>query len=142
MKLSQYFFALLVATSLFSCKKDNSNKDCSLSEANLVGTYKISAVTYKESASSPVVDAMSLVDSCSRDDIQTYKSDHTYIYIDAGLKCDPPGDGTGTWSLSGNAFTAEGTTGTITAFDCSGFTVTQSNFITTGDSFMVTFKRQ
>src|SRR6185437_4864251 len=142
MKLSRYFFVALIATSLFSCKKDNSNKSCSLSEASLVGTYKIGAVKYKASASSPEVDATSMSDACSLDDLQTYKSDHTLVYVDAGVKCDPPGDGTSTWSLSGNTLTAGTQSGTITSFDCSGFTITQSDFMPSGDSFIVTFTKQ
>jgi hypothetical protein len=67
MKVSRYFFVALLATTLFSCKKDNSNKNCSLSEANLAGTYKIGTVKYKASASSPEVDATSMVDACSLD---------------------------------------------------------------------------
>lgn len=141
-KISLYFAAALITTSLFSCKKDNSNKSCALSEANLAGTYKIGAVLYKATPSSPAVDATSMSDACSLDDEETYKSDHTLIYIDAGVKCDPPGDGTSTWSLSGNTLTAGAQSGTITSFDCSEFTITQSDFIQAGDSFIVTFKKQ
>ncbi len=143
MKLHRYFFVTLIATSLFSCKKDDSKKDCLLSEANLVGTYTIGAVKYKATASSPEVDGTSMVDACSLDDTETFTSDHTLIYTDAGEKCGTSGDGTSTWSLSGNTLSAEGgTVGTITSFDCSGFTLTQSGFMTDGDSFIVTFKKQ
>lgn len=141
-KLSLCFAAALIAISLFSCKKDNSNKSCLLSEANLAGTYKIGTIMYKATASSPAVNATSMVDSCSLDDEETYKSDHTLIYIDAGVKCNPPGDGTSTWSLSRDTLTAGGQVGIVTSFDCSGFTITQSNFMQAGDSFIVTFKKQ
>jgi hypothetical protein len=142
MKLSRYFFVALIATSLFSCKKDNSNKECSLSEANLLGTYKIGTAKYKQSAASPEIDATSMIDACSLDNTETFKSDHTVIYTDAGTKCDPADDDTSTWSLSGNTLTADGESSTITSFDCSGFTITESNVIITGDSFIVTFKKQ
>ena len=142
MKISLYFVAALIATSLFSCKKNNNSKNCSLSEANLAGTYKIGTVIYKATATSPGLDATSMVDACSLDDLQTYKSDHTLIYTDAGVKCDPPGDGTSTWSLSGKTLTAGGDGGTITSFDCSGFTVTQSDVMVAGDSFAITFQKQ
>jgi hypothetical protein len=142
MKLSRYFFVALMAATLFSCKKDNSNKNCSLSEASLVGSYKIGSVKYKASASSPEVDATSMVDACSLDDLETFKSDHTLIYTDAGVKCDPAGDGTAAWSLSGNSLTAGGNVGVVSAFDCSGFTVTQSDALAAGDSFIITFKKQ
>jgi hypothetical protein len=142
MKLSRYFFVALMATSLFSCKKDNSNKECTVSEANLLGTYKIGTAKYKQSASSPEIDATSLIDACKLDDTQTFKSDHTVIYTDAGTKCDPAGDGTSTWSLSGNTLTAGGESSTITSFDCSEFTITESDVLMDGDSFIVTFKKQ
>ena len=143
MKLFLYFLGALLATSLFSCKKDNSKKDCTLSEANLVGTYAIGAVKYKATPSSPEMDASSMVDACSLDDLETFKSDHTVIYTDAGVKCDPSGTGTSTWSLSGKTLTAGGgDSGTITSFDCSGFTITQSDFMQAGDTFIVTLKKQ
>lgn len=142
MKLSRYFFVALMATSLFSCKKDNTNKDCSLSEANLVGTYTIGAVRYKASASSPEIDGTSMVEACSLDNLQTFKSDHSLISTDAGVKCDPSDDDTITWSLSGNTLTADGDNSDITSFDCSGFTISQSDFMEAGDSFIITFKKQ
>jgi hypothetical protein len=146
MKLLPYFFVVLIATSLFSCKKDNTKKedtkDCSLSEANLAGTYKIGTVKYKATASSPAVDATSMSDACSLDDLETFKSDHTLVYTDAGVKCDPAGDGTTTWSLSGKSLTAGGDAATITAFDCTQFTISQTGFMADGDSLIVTFQKQ
>lgn len=142
MKVSLFLFAALLATTFFSCKKNDDNKDCTLSEANLSGTYKIGAAKYKASASSPEVDAMSMVDECNLDDLETYKADHTVTYTDAGVKCGDPSDGPASWSLNGKTLTVGGDTGTITSFDCSGFTVTQSNFMKDGDSFIVTFTKQ
>ncbi|MGN6196913.1 MAG: hypothetical protein ACTHOB_18375 [Ginsengibacter sp.] len=142
MKVSRYFMVALLAASLFSCKKDNSTKNCSLSEANLAGTYKIGTVKYKASASSQEVDATSMVDACSLDDLETFKSDHTLVYTDAGVKCDPAGDGTAPWALNGSTLTAGGNVGVISSFDCTGFTITQSDVFSTGDSFIITFKKQ
>ncbi|HEY5368523.1 MAG TPA: lipocalin family protein [Hanamia sp.] len=142
MKLSRYVIIALIATSLFSCKKNDDNKDCTLSEASLVGTYKIGTVTYKETASSPEVDVSSFAEACNLDDLETYKSDHTFVYTDAGVKCDPTDDNTAIWSLSGKTLKAGEDTGTITSFDCSGFTVTQSDYMKAGDSFIVTFTKQ
>jgi hypothetical protein len=145
MKILRYMMVALIATSLFSCKKDNNkndNKDCALSEANLGGTYKLGSVKYKASASSPEIDATSMVDACSLDDLETFKSDHSLVYVDAGVKCDPPGDGTDTWALSGNSLTAGGNVGTITSFNCTGFTISHADFMQSGDSLIVTFKKQ
>lgn len=142
MKVPQYLIIALLATSLFSCKKDDSNKECTLNEANLVGTYKIGAAKYKLTASSPEIDYMPEIDNCELDDTQTFKSDHTFIYTDAGVKCDGSEDETGTWSLSGNTLNAGGETGTISSFNCSGFTITESNVLQDGDQIIITFKKQ
>ncbi|MEO8820799.1 MAG: lipocalin family protein [Ginsengibacter sp.] len=142
MKLSTYFFVALIATSLFSCKKDNTTKTCSLSEANLAGTYKIAALKYKASASSPEVDGSSMVDACSLDNLQTFKPDYSLISTDAGVKCDPSDDDSSTWSLSGTTLIVDGDNNDITAFDCAGFTINQPDFKVAGDSFIITFKKQ
>ena len=146
MKLLPYFVVVLIATSLFSCKKDSTKKedtkDCSLTEANFAGTYKIGTVKYKATASAPAIDATSMTDACSLDDLETFKSDHTLVYTDAGVKCDPAGDGTTTWSLNGKSLRAGSDSATVTAFDCTQFTISQSDFMVDGDSLIVTFQKQ
>lgn len=144
MKLSRYFLIALIATSLFSCKKNSDKKDCSLSEANLVGTYKISTAKYKASASTPEIDAIAtgMIDACELDDLLNFKADHTVIYTDAGVKCDDPGDFTSTWSLSGTTLIIDGGPNTIASFDCSGFSIKQPGNYQEGDLTTITVKKQ
>jgi len=133
----------LVILNLVACKKDKQNSTaCKLNETNLLGTYKYEAVTYKASPSSVAVDATSMVDACSLDDVIAVGVNHLFTYTDAGVKCNPAGDGTATWSLQGNIFTAGAQSGPIENFSCTSFTVAHANFFTAGDTLLVTFKRQ
>lgn len=133
---------LLFLTFFVACKKDKTNKDCTLSEANLAGTYTYGTVTYKPTPTSSAADASSMIDPCSIDDEVTFSANHVFTYTDAGTKCDPPGDGTGAWSLQGNVFTADLDSGTIQNFSCTSFTIANPDVFHTGDTLLLTFKRK
>lgn len=142
-KLKQLALLVLLTLSFVACKKDKqSSKDCTLSEANLIGTYTYGAVNYKATPNSSAIDATSMVDACSLDDQVTFSANHVFTYTDAGTKCDPPGDGTGSWSLQGNVFTADLDSGTIQNFTCSAFTIASPDVFNTGDTLLITFKRK
>ena|ERR1039457_691066 len=133
----------LLTLNLISCKKDKqTNAACILNETNLVGTYSYGPVTYKATPSSPAVNATSMVDACSLDDIIKLGANHVFTYTDAGVKCTPPGDGTSTWSLQGNIFTANSQSAIIDNFTCTSFTIANADLISTGDTLLITFKRQ
>lgn len=137
------FLPLIVA--LAACKKDKKeNNDCSLSEANLAGSYKVTAAKYKLSSSTPEVDFFSVFprDECEKDDVTTFNADHTVTYTDAGTVCSPANNDTGTWSLSGTTLTIDGEAGTLEGFSCAGFNATASNVSTPGDKVTVTYTKQ
>lgn len=104
-------FLALVA----SCKK-SSNSSSSISVQNLAGTYTITALTATVAPFPPqnIIDSLK---TCQRDDEYVLKTDLTYQYVDAGTKCVPPGDHTGTWALSGTTLTIDSTVNTIQKFD-------------------------
>lgn len=134
------FFTLFC---LISCKKNKEAKTvCALNETNLLGTYKYGTVMYKASPTSVAVDATSMVDSCSLDDLITLGANNVFTYTDAGMQCNPSGSGTGTWSLQGNTFTAQSQSGTIDNFSCTSFTVANANFSNPGDTLLITFQRK
>ncbi|HSQ44498.1 MAG TPA: lipocalin family protein [Ginsengibacter sp.] len=142
-KLILLAILLLVTVHFIACKKDKQNNPyCVLNETNLAGTYKYGAVTYKASPTSSAVNASALLDSCSIDDVITLGANHMYTYTDAGMKCVPSGDGTGTWSLQGNIFNASSDSGPIENFTCTSFTVANADFFNTGDTLLITFKKQ
>ncbi len=133
--------AFILTTLLnLSCKKEK--RDCSFTSANVVGSYKISTIKYKASASAPEQDGTQFFESCELDDITSFNSNGTYTYTDAGVKCDPTGDGTGTWSVSGSNLVTDGDSAPVSNFSCSGFTISQTDIDTTGDVLSVTFKKQ
>lgn len=132
-----------VMLGITSCKKDKEAKTaCVLNETNLVGTYKYGAVTYKASPTSAAVDATSMVDSCSLDDLVTLSANNVYTFTDAGVQCNPSDSGTGTWSLQGNILTLDSQSGIIDNFTCTSFTVGNANLLTPGDTLLITFQRK
>lgn len=139
--MKKYFAAFILLALAVSCKKDK-DKDCSFSEANLVGSYKITALKYKASASATEVDEFALFSACEKDDIITFNSNHTMTYTDAGTVCTPAGNDTGVWAyINSNTINVDGDVSTIAAFDCSGMTVTISG-TTAGELTTITLARQ
>lgn len=103
MLLTLTTFCLLALT---NCSKDDSNDDTnqppSLTKESLAGNYKLSSLWAKTNLTPTEIDITNQLEACLRDDIYSLKTDFTYTYSDAGTKCNPPADDTGTWALPGN----------------------------------------
>ncbi|HWR32456.1 MAG TPA: lipocalin family protein [Chitinophagaceae bacterium] len=139
-KLIIFSFSVLL---LASCKK-NEEKTCNLNSASVTGSYKITSVKYKADASSPETDYYNqfFTEVCERDDIITLNANGTYTFIDGGVKCIPPGDDTGTWSLSGNTITVDGGSSNVDNFNCSTMTISSSDVFNPGDRLILVLTRQ
>jgi hypothetical protein len=126
-----------------SCKKEDTKKDCSLTEKNLVGNYMVTSVKYLGSPTSQEIDFFNdFYDACQKDDIITISADHTYTYADAGTKCQPNGDYNGTWALQGTTLSLDGDGEPLENFDCSGFSVSQTDVIKDGDKITVRYTKK
>lgn len=127
-----------------SCKKDKEDSSCTLSAASIAGNYKITAVTYKASASTPEANYYDQFfnEDCEKDDILTLNTNNTFIYSDAGVTCSPDGSYDGSWSLSGNTVTVDGDAGTVENFTCNSFLVSASGILSADDKISVTYTRQ
>ena len=132
----------LVISLFISCKKDDNN-NCTLSTAAVAGSYRITAVTYRQTPTSSETDYYNVIftDPCEKDDKYTFNANGTYTFTDAGVKCAPPGDFNGTWSLSGNTITIDGDPGNVESFNCSTIVVSQTNAIVVGDRLTFTLTR-
>ena len=136
---------LLIAFSFFSCKKnENKNSTCTSDAASISGSYKITAYTYKASATSPEVDYYNTLfpDACDRDNVLRFDVNGTYKLIDAGMVCSPPGDDNGTWTVSGNTMTVDGEATGIKSFDCKTLILSDNDFQTPGDELKITLTKQ
>jgi hypothetical protein len=141
--MKKFFLFLAISAFAFSsCKKKD--KDCSLTEANLVGSYKISSVTYKASASTPEVDGGDkwFDDPCEKDNLLILKSDHTVIGSDVGIVCSPSEDDQGTWSLSGSVLSIDQDESPLENFSCSGFSLVITDWDVDGDKLSINFTKQ
>ena len=141
--MKKLLFLLVTPLTFISCDKDK-DEDCALSQASVAGTYRVTSIKYKSSASGPEMDYYNFVftEACEKDDTYTLNANGTFSFNDAGTKCTPPNDYTGTWSLSGNTIVIDGDAGNVDSFNCNTLVVSGSNVITTGDKFTFTYTRQ
>ena len=101
MKKTLLAFSALALLTFGSCDKED-DVDTSITKEALAGSYKLTAITAKVGSFPEQDFTNQALEACERDDITTLKTDFTYTYTDAGTKCSPPSDFTGTWGLPGN----------------------------------------
>jgi lipocalin-like protein len=137
-------FILTAISVLFilGCKKTKPTS-CTTDTASIAGSYKITAVTYKASSSSPEIDYFNtLFDVCERDDIYTFQTNGNYQVKDAGVVCSPNGDSFGTWSVSGNTMVIDGDPTSINSFDCHTLVIVNTDTQVSGDQLKLTLTKQ
>lgn len=142
--LKSAFAALTLSSLLLACKKDTpAEPDCSLSLNGLAGKYKLTKMQYKRDASAPEVDYLQFMDDCEKDDVVELKNNGTYTYTDGGTVCDPNGNDTGTWSISGNTINGDGTVdGTVSSYDCKTLVYYGTSIYLPGDKMTFTITKQ
>ncbi len=110
------------------CKKDKKDATCSLSDAAIVGNYKLTGVT-SQTGNQPENDVFPILPVCIKDNVLSLNANHIYQYQDLGTVCADPGNDMGTWALSGNTITlisvGDTTAMSITTFSCGSFTTLQ-----------------
>ncbi|MEO7265913.1 MAG: lipocalin family protein [Ferruginibacter sp.] len=142
--MKKVFFILLSVFTLVSCKKDKGETACMATAASIAGSYRITAITYKASATSAEMNYYNLVfpDACERDDILSLNINGTYIMIDAGIVCSPPNTDNGNWSISGNTLIIDGDPSTIESYNCQTLILIQTGVQVAGDKYKITLTRQ
>lgn len=137
---------LVAGSLLFSCKKEESSDPaptCAVNMTNISGTYKLTSLQYKSSASATPVEETDFMEPCEKDDIIILKSDGTYDFKDQGTVCSPSGNEHGTWTLKGNTLTSNGKlNGTVTSFDCKTMVYVTENVLVQGDKYTFTMVKQ
>jgi hypothetical protein len=138
-------FACAIVMLIFaSCQKEaDAPVNCSPTTAGIAGTYKLTALVYKQTPTSPEQDYLALREACENDDLVTLSANGTYEYKDLGLTCSPDGSNSGTWSVSGNTIISDGIVGgTIQSFDCRKLVVYSTDMIIPGDRITLTIEKQ
>ena len=129
---------LFAAATFTACKKDDDNNDSlAITKENLAATYTVSSIKIKATGYGEQDVTNSWSDACERDDQTILKSDLTFSYVDAGTKCSPAGDYTGTWSLNGSKITVDGDESTVKSLT-KGQLVTEDSYTQSGVTWTVT----
>ncbi len=131
-----------IILTIVSCKKDDKKDTCTTSTTSLSGSYKITAVKYKQTPASPEEDFFLTFDACEKDDILILASNGTFTSQDAGIVCVPNGSYTSTWSYIGTTFTIDGDAATIQSFDCTTLVAYQTDQAVAGDRVTYTLVKQ
>ncbi len=134
---------ILAVLFLLSCKKHEAN--CATTTASVSGSYKITAATYRTSASATETDYLPVLfpDACERDDIITFSANGTYQFADVGTVCSPAGGNNGTWSLTGiNSMAIDGDAVILESFDCKKLIFVNTDTQVSGDLLKLTLTRQ
>ena len=124
-KINHYMIRYLLTICSFlilvsSCKKDDDDADPSARNVeNLSGNYVfVSASAKILGVEQDITNNTTFIPACTKDDVINLKSDLTFSSTDAGVKCNPDGSYSGTWSLpNDNTIIIDGETFTITEFD-------------------------
>lgn len=138
----QTFSAILFFSFLASCQKETGENGCSINTSSVAGTYKLTAMVYKESPAAAEQDFLVLRDDCEQDDLMTFEANGVLQYKDLGLTCGPDASFTSAWSVNGNNIVVDGDAGIIQRFDCNELVIKGENVLTVGDAFFYTFKKQ
>src|SRR5450631_2089251 len=85
-----------------SCKKSSSVSSARTMQ-NLSGSYGL--ISLMASVAGASVNLYDSIPVCQRDNLILLNASGTAQFTDAGVKCVPPSDSTGTWSLSANTDT-------------------------------------
>jgi hypothetical protein len=142
--LKNIFASSVLMLVFVSCQKEaDAPVNCSTTTAGISGTYKLTALAYKQTPTSPEQDFLALRDACENDDLVTLSANGTYQYKDLGVTCSPDGSNSGTWSVAGNTIISDGIVGgTIQSFDCRKLVVYSNDMIIPGDRITLTIERQ
>ncbi len=138
---------LLLSGALVSCKKENAPTPpptCAVTEATIPGTYKITAIKYKASATSTETDQMNNLADCQKDDTYTFATDGSIILNDIGISCGLPPMPGDAWSLpnGGTNLRLGDEVFTVESFDCSKLVISKADVLVAGDKETRTYVKQ
>jgi hypothetical protein len=97
-----------------ACKK-NSNNNVAITSANIAKTYKLTGLIWLHAGIS--VNVYDSLPACEQDNLIKLNPDFTSNLVDAGIVCNPPLDGSGTWHLSADTLYFDSTASKIKSFD-------------------------
>lgn len=94
--------AIALFLTINACQKSTGTSSARTVQ-NFSGSYMITALT--ASLSGLVLNLYDSLPACERDNVIQLNADMSAKFVDAGVKCVPPSDSTGTWRLSQNTDT-------------------------------------
>ncbi len=148
--------SVVLAAIFFSCKKDSTPTPTptpvTFNATSVLGSWKITSdsVWLSDGNNSETFDVLhdtTFYATCQIDDIYTLEAGGTYVYTDAGVSCGN-GNGSGSWTASGNTLTVDSKITTVTDFSSTKMRTVSptesfdANGITYSYYFITTFTKQ
>ncbi len=134
---------VLIATILFSCKKDkeeNKPTGCPITVEGLAGTYRYTSIMYKDSPNGTTIDMFATMEECEKEQTFVLKGDGTYTYSDA---CAASESSSGNWQVKDNTLAIDDMQGgTISSYDCKKLVYYVNNALQEGDRMTLTLEKQ
>jgi hypothetical protein len=120
-----YSISIVFAFLFSSCKNENiiPNSVCNLTQANILGSYKITSIIYKHNPQSPEIDYFMYYDECEKDNLLIFNSNNTYVISEGATACSPTTSESGDWNLNQSLITINSELGTVTDFSCAGMKI-------------------
>ena len=128
-----FFLSALLTLLLSSCNKESSTK--AVTKENIAGIYLVTVFIYQVGSATPI-DGIATAPVCERDDLLQLNENYTLVYLDAGIQCNPPYTGTGSWGLpSSSVITIGGENYDIVSFNGKTLTLKQNIVLSSGDTY-------
>lgn len=146
-KIQSIFLITVTAGVLTACQKESSNSnECKTDMQHISGTYKLTSVKYKTTATATEVDYLPYFEDCEKDDLIILHTNGTFDYKDIGITCSPDQSSNGTWSVNNNTLTMSEDgildNGIISAFDCKQLEFYHDDILAKGDRMVFTLTKQ
>ncbi|MCE3283738.1 MAG: hypothetical protein K0Q66_2475 [Chitinophagaceae bacterium] len=138
---------LVVLAAFISCepKKDPVAPSLSVTNANVAGSYKITAATASMGGfTQDVYNNASVFPPCQKDDVHTLTTGGAYTVVDGAVTCSPSTNYTGTYTVNTAANTITLGTQTCNVIDLTATTivVSQPNFMGSSVTVTATYTKQ
>ncbi len=142
--MKKNLFIIAFVFILFSACKKGNDDTCPVTVESVSGSYKLTSLQYKATASSAEENwYQQVVEDCKKDDVYVLAANGDFTILDVGSVCQQSGFYQGIWSLETNYMDLDGYyAGSVESYNCNTLVLAQSDALVSGDKLTATFVKQ